>query len=246
MSLSLPVPEFQLSSVAFFGRTFDEYVRFFALDPPALRARRTLDVAGGPSSFAAEGHARGLPVVAVDPLYGYARGGLEAFVGIDYARVLAEMRRREALLRYNYFPSLAAAEASRRSAADRFLADYETGFLHGRYVGGALPRLPFPDGSFDLVLCAHLLFTYARHFDYAWHLAAARELMRVSAGEVRLHPVCGPDGRPYPELPRLRADLAGDGVALTVVPVDYEFFAGSGTSLILSRMSPPTKTDSRN
>ena len=42
-----------------------------------------------------------------------------------------------------------------------------------------------------------------------------------------------------------RADLAGDGVARTVVPVDYEFFAGSGTSLILSRMSPPTKTDSR-
>ena len=54
---------------------------------------------------------------------------------------------------------------------------------------GALPRLPFFDGAFDLVLCAHLLFIYARRFDFAWHLAACQELVRVSAGEVRLHPV---------------------------------------------------------
>ena len=229
--------EFQLSSVAFFGRTFDEYIRFFALDPPALATRRTLDVAAGPSSFAAEAHARGLPATAVDPLYGYSHDALRSFVEIDYARVIREMRRKEALLRYHYFPSLEAAEASRRSAADRFLADYETGFLHDRYVGGSLPRLPFADGAFGLVLCAHLLFTYARHFDYAWHFAACRELMRVSAGEVRLHPACGPEGKAYPELPRLQSDLERDGIGLRIIPVDYEFFAGSGTTIILSRTS---------
>jgi len=41
-------------SVSFFGRTFEEYTRFFALDPAALRRLAVLDVAAGPSSFTAE------------------------------------------------------------------------------------------------------------------------------------------------------------------------------------------------
>jgi SAM-dependent methyltransferase len=228
-------PEFQLSSVAFFGRTLGEYLRFFGLSAGDLAERRTLDVAAGPSSFTAEACLRGMKTVAVDPLYGYSAASLAAFVQVDYARVLAELRAKQSLLRYGYFPSIEASEASRRGAADRFLADYEAGFAQGRYVGGALPRLPFADGAFDLVLCAHLLFTYARHFDYAWHLAACVELSRVSSTQVRLHPVCGPDGKAYPELDRLREDLSRAGIASRVIPVDYEFFAGTDATLVLSR-----------
>ncbi len=155
---------------------------FFALQAGDLAHRRTLDVAAGPSSFTAEAHLRGLRAVAIDPLYGLSPDALAAFVQVDYAWVLAEMRLKESLLRYNYFPSLNAAESSRRSAAERFLSDYEAGFVQNRYIGGSLPRLPVADKAFDLVLCAHLLFTYARHFDYAWHLAAlSRELVRVSS-----------------------------------------------------------------
>jgi hypothetical protein len=235
MASPSPSTEFQLSSVAFFGRTFDEYLRFFALDEAALRRGRILDVAAGPSSFTAEAHARGISAVAVDPLYGYPADALTAHVQIDYARMLAEMRRKEVGFRYRYFPSLAAAEVSRRAAAERFLADYESGFLQDRYVGASLPRLPFPDGIFDLVLCAHLLFTYSRRFDYAFHLAACRELFRVSSGEVRLHPVCGLDGKPYPELSRLLDELSLSGIDASVIPVDYEFFPGSDTTLVLRR-----------
>jgi hypothetical protein len=235
MSSSFLSTEFQLSSVAFFGRTFAEYLRFFALNESDLAGRRMLDVAAGPSSFTAEAHARGIAAVAVDPLYGYSLEALTAHVQIDYARMLAEMRRQEAKFRYRYFPSLAAAEASRRSAAARFLADYESGFLQDRYIGASLPRLPLADGAFDLVLSAHLLFTYARHFDYAFHLAACRELVRVSTGEVRLHPVCGLDGKPYPELPRLQDELRGEGIASRVITVDYEFFPGSDSTMILMK-----------
>jgi hypothetical protein len=236
MSSSSSPPEFQLSSVAFFGRTFDEYVQFFGLAPASLAGRSILDVAAGPSSFAAEAPAHGIHAVAVDPLYGFSTDTLTAHVQIDHARMLQEMRRKEALLRYKYFPSIAAAEASRRSAAGRFLADYEAGFVRNRYVGARLPKLPFADGAFDLVLCAHLLFIYARHLDYGFHFAACRELVRVSAGEVRLHPICGPDGQPYPELPRLQAALGREGIASRVAAVDYEFFAGSDATLILTRI----------
>ena len=85
------------------------------------------------------------------------------------------------------------------------------------------------------MLCAHLLFIHAARFDFAWHLAACVELARVTGGEVRLHPVCGANGRPYPELGRLRRELDALGIGSAVVPVDYEFFVGSGSMLVLKR-----------
>jgi SAM-dependent methyltransferase len=234
MPASLSPSELHLTSISFFGRAWSEYLSFFALTPAVLAGRRVLDVAAGPSSFAAEARDRGLDVVAVDPLYGLAADALAAHVQIDYGHMFAEMRRKPELLRFRHFPSVDAAETERRAAADRFLADYLGGFAQGRYVGGRLPRLPFGDASFDLVLCAHLLFVYAQRFDFAWHLAACRELARVSAGEVRIHPICGLGGRVYPELAQLRRELARLGVASRVAKVDYEFFRGTDATLILN------------
>jgi hypothetical protein len=225
----------ELPTVSFFGRTLSEYTRFFGLDPANLRGRAVLDVAAGPASFVAEASRTGIDAVAVDPLYDHPAEALSARIREDYARMFAQMRAKPRLFRLKTFPSLAAAETDRRLAAQRFLQDYEGNLRHGRYVRGALPRLPFLDGAFDLVLCAHLLFIYAARFDLEWHLEACVELMRVSGGEVRIHPVCGPDGRPYPELGRLTAELRDRGVHGAVVPVDYEFFAGSRNTLVLTK-----------
>jgi hypothetical protein len=222
--------------VSFFGRTMDEYCRFFALDPGRLRGRAVLDVAAGPSSFTAESCRRGIDAVAVDPLYHHPAGALAARVRDDYDRLLAQMYAKPQLFRLESFTSLEEAEADRRAAAQRFLADYEASARRGRYVRGALPALPFLDEAFDLVLCAHLLFTYADRFDFAWHLAACAELMRISTGEVRIHPVCGPAGRPYPELNRLKRELRAQGIVARVVPVAYEFFTGSDRMLVLTRV----------
>ncbi len=228
-------PEIELPSVSFFGRSLAEYVRFFALDLPALRGRDVLDVAAGPSSFTAEACARRIDAVAVDPRYGDSVAALTAQVASDYAPMFAQMRAKPGLFRFNAFPSFDAAESDRRGAAERFLADYATHYVHNRYVGASLPLLPFFDGTFDLVLCAHLLFVYGRRFDFDWHLAACRELARVSAGEVRLHPLCGADGRPYPGLARLRRELREAGVASEVRALDYEFFAGANSMLVLRK-----------
>lgn len=228
-------PALDLPAISFFGRTLAEYTQFFALDLPALKRRDVLDIASGPSSFVAEACARGIAAVGVDPLYISEPGELAARVEADYAHMLAQMRAKPRLFRLKSFPSIDAAEADRRLAAQRFLADYETHRFHGRYVGGSLPRLPFFDGTFDLVLCAHLLFTYANRFDFDWHLAACRELARVSAGEVRIHPVCGTDGKPYPALPRLRRELKAAGIESELVRVDYEFFIGSTSMLVLRK-----------
>ena len=235
-TLAPPRPRFELPAVAFFGRSFNEYARFFALNPVALRRRAVLDVAAGPSSFTIEATRLGIDAVAVDPLYQTGPSQLAAQVRDDYARVVEQMRSKPRLFRLKAFPSLDAAEADRRAAAQKFLADYEGNARHGRYVRGALPLLPFLDGAFDHVLCAHLLFIYAAQFDFAWHVAACVELVRVSGGDVRIHPVCGSDGRPYPGLGRLMTELRTRGIASVVVPVNYEFFAGSGRMLVLTRV----------
>lgn len=228
VALELPV-------IPFFGRTLDEYARFFALDAAALRGRAVLDVAAGPSSFTAEARRRGVDAVAVDPLYDRPHAELAARVRDDYARMFEQMREKRRLFRFKSFPTLDAAEADRRAAASRFLADYEGNARHGRYVRAALPLLPFLDGAFDLVLCAHLLFLHPARFDLAWHVDACAELARVSSGEVRIHPLVGPGGKPYAELDRLRGELGVRGITSEVRKVNYEFFAGSGSMLVLKR-----------
>ncbi|MBC7368928.1 MAG: methyltransferase [Undibacterium sp.] len=233
-SVTVSTSGLELPSVSFFGRTLAEYAQFFALDPVALRGRAVLDVAG-PASFTAE--ACKLGVDAVDPLYGCPVETLATHVQLDYAKMFAEMRVEPHLWRFRSFPSINAAALNLRSAARRFLNDYEAHFAHGRYVGARLPRRPFLDRAFDLVLCAHLLFIYARRFDLAWHVIACRELVRVSAGEVRIHAVCGADGRRYPELAALRAELAEAGIASEVVPVNCEFFVGSSSMQVLKTAS---------
>jgi hypothetical protein len=232
-TLQLEPPVMELPAVSFFGRTLEEYSRFFALDPAALRRRVVLDVAAGPASFTAEAVRRGINAVAADPLYDRPVCELTGRVQQDYSRMFGQIRAKPELFRLRSFASLAAAEADRRAAAQGFLADYAGNARHGRYVRGSLPLLPFLDGAFDLVLCAHLLFIYAARFDFAWHVAACTELARVSAGEVRIHPVCGADGRPYEELARLRRALSGQGLPSKIVPVDYEFFTGSNSMLVL-------------
>jgi SAM-dependent methyltransferase len=230
--------QMDLPVVSFFGRTLEEYTRFFGLDVAALRGRSVLDVAAGPASFTAEAYRRGIDAVAVDPLYDRTPAELAAKVRDDYTRMFEQIREKRRLFRFKHFPSFDAAEADRRAAASRFLADYDGNVRHGRYVRASLPYLPFLDDTFDVVLCAHLLFLYAARFDFDWHVAACAELARVSHGEVRIHPVCGAGGKPYAELDRLRRTLEERGVASAIVRVNYEFFAGSSSMLVLNPQSP--------
>lgn len=236
-SLSIETPIYERPAVAFFGRSLAEYSQFFNLPPADLRGRAVLDVAAGPASFTAEANRAGIDAVAVDPLYGLTSEVLAAQVQLDYDHMFERLRARKNRARvvFQSFASIDEAERNRRAAAARFLRDYEAHFVHGRYFGAALPKLPFLDEAFDVVLCAHLLFLYPALFDFSFHVAACRELMRVARDEVRIHPVCGADGQPYPRLRELLDALAREGVQGEEVAVDYGFFAGAHSMLVLKR-----------
>jgi 2-polyprenyl-3-methyl-5-hydroxy-6-metoxy-1,4-benzoquinol methylase len=59
----------QLDRVVLLGRTFEEYRRYFLLEPDDLIGKRVLDVAGGVSSFCAEANQLGINVTSFDPIY---------------------------------------------------------------------------------------------------------------------------------------------------------------------------------
>lgn len=59
----------QLDRVVLLGHTFEEYRRYFLLEPDDLIGMKVLDVAGGVSSFCAEANNRGIKVTAFDPIY---------------------------------------------------------------------------------------------------------------------------------------------------------------------------------
>ena len=101
-----------------------------------------------------------------------------------------------------------------------------------RYVAAALPRLPFPDDAFDLVLSSHLLFTYADRLDEDFHLAALLEMARVCRGQVRVYPLVDEAGQPLPELLQaVHETCAAEGLYVTVRSTDFEFQRGARSML---------------
>jgi hypothetical protein len=94
-------------------------------------------------------------------------------------------------------PSIDQLGHIRMSAMNEFLSDYPAGKARGRYIDAELPALPFPDDSFDLALCSHFLFLYARQLGQQFHAAAILEMCRV-ASECRVFPLPELDGTRSP------------------------------------------------
>jgi hypothetical protein len=74
--------------------------------------------------------------------------------------VLEQTRLNAGQFVWDAIPSVEDLGRVRMAAMRGFLEDYEQGKSEGRYVDAELPALPFPDASFDLALCSHLLFLY--------------------------------------------------------------------------------------
>jgi len=229
----MSLPSLDLPAVAFFGRSFSEYLLFLGLRPADLTGRRILDCAAGPSAFAAEAAARGCDVTAVDPRYNRSEAALRRSADDSFARMFDRIRANPELFSTRTFSTVEAAAGDRRRAVEQFLSDYYVGVAVGRYRPGSLPALPFADDSFDLGICAHLLFVYDHLLDLDFHVAAARELCRVSREEVRIHPVVNRAGETSTLLQPLREALTLHGIRSEVIDVDYTFFRGTDRTLVL-------------
>jgi hypothetical protein len=191
-------------------RSLSDYRDMFLLGDGDLLGGPILDCPGGASPFGAQVRARGGAVVSVDPEYHRPLDELVERVRADLERTAAWMDANPGNFDWSYLGSPRAVTRAFELAAELFATDYAPDGR--RYVAAGLPALPFADRRFRLTLTSHLLFSYPAHLDFDAHVAGLLELVRVTAGEVRVYPLVDTAGRPYPRLEEVRAALAGQGV----------------------------------
>lgn len=213
------------------SRSAAEYSAMFGLAAGDLTGASVLDCCAGGSSFAAETAAS---VVAVDPAYALGRPDLSA-------RVTAGLRDGDRMIERNaehfdwsWYCDRPGRARMRARAARYFIDDLRR--RPGRYVAGALPDLPLRSGSFDLVLCSHLLFTWSDLLDADWHRQALAELIRVARYEVRVYPlVVQGTGRPVAFLEDLRGQLDTSGYRSRTREVPYRFQRNADRMLVITK-----------
>jgi len=223
---------FSLDQIVPWGRSFDEYAGMFGLTEADL-CGRILGCGDGPASFNAEAAQRGYRVVSCDPIYQFSAAQIERRVYETRDTILAEVRPYVDTYNWDTFGSPERLGKVRMASMRTFLADYERGRREGRYVNARLPVLPFPDKTFDLALCSHLLFLYSDHLLLEFHRAAIAEMCRV-AQEVRIFPLLDLGSQKSVHLEPITSELQTTGYEASCVQVDYEFQKGANTFLSIS------------
>ena len=218
-----------LDKVVLLGRTFEEYARYFALEPAFLPGRTILDVASGVSSFCAEANAKGLNVTAFDRIYELPVEDIQARCEPDLDHVLKSIGGLKTY-RWEFYKSPERLRGFRERAYQTFLADYRV-HRGKRYVGGSLPKMPFDDGRFDLTLVSYLLFAYEDQLDYEFHKQSLLEIMRVTRGEARFYPLVSFEAKRCRYVEQLRNDPDLRGLSFEEVITDFEFLVGSNNFL---------------
>jgi hypothetical protein len=219
----------QLDSIVPWGRSFDEYVRMFALTERDL-SRSIIDCAAGPSSFNAEMHQRGRRVVSVDPIYEFSADQIRSRVQAVRDTMIDQVREQRERFIWDYIRSPEHLEEMRLGAMEMFLRDFSPA-SRDRYVAAALPNLP--TGNFDLALCSHFLFLYSDRLDANFHIESIRAMLQV-AEEVRVFPVKDLAGATSPHLQPVQENFA-----TKLVRVPYEFLRGANEMLVVTQNPPP-------
>ncbi|HYZ74568.1 MAG TPA: hypothetical protein VE641_15935 [Chthoniobacterales bacterium] len=236
----------QLQEVVPWGRSLDEYRRQFALSETDLKGC-LLGCGDGPASFNAELAALGETqrLVSVDPLYAFTGPEIAGRVEQTYEKIISQVRRNHERYVWTYFTDPDVLGAARLHAMKMFLNDYEVGRAEGRYLVGALPKLPFNNGEFDLCLCSHLLFLYSAQLSADFHLASMLEMLRV-AQEVRVFPLLDLDLQRSAHLDPVMADLRSAHFYAEIVDVPYIFQKGGGQMLRVVRRGQRIERDPQN
>ena len=135
----------QLDRVVLLGRTFEEYRRYFLLEPHELIGKKVLDAAGGVSSFCAEANDLGIKVTAFDPIYSLIREKIRERSDPDLDSVYKTIGL-VPTYRWAFTKMLSTCGHCENVLRLFFFSDFQTNPT--RYVAGELPRLPFADGEF--------------------------------------------------------------------------------------------------
>jgi hypothetical protein len=223
----------KLEEIVPWGRTLEEYKLMFLLSETDLNSK-ILGCGDGPASFNAQMTELGHSVVSIDPIYQFSAKEIEQRVRATYETVISQLKQNHRHYIWQNFRDADELGTARLNAMEKFLLDYESGKVTGRYLDRSLPNLDFVDRQFELCVCSHLLFLYSAQLSLDFHLASILELLRV-ASEVRIFPLLKLDGEPSAYLEPIVQELSNAGYHTQVRAVDYEFQKGGNQMLRISR-----------
>lgn len=222
---------YSLENVVPWGRTYDEYATFFALNDADL-GKSILGCGDGPASFNVEATERGLRVVSCDPIYAFSAEAIHQRIDETYPVIMAQTIAHQEQFLWGHYKTPDNLASLRMQAMTHFLDDYQAG--PSRYVASALPNLPFHDGAFDMALCSHFLFLYSEQLDREFHQRSVAEMLRV-ANEVRIFPLLDLTVQTSAHLEPVMAMLSTQGYDCHVETVAYEFQRGGNKMLRIRR-----------
>lgn len=223
----------KLEKVVPFGRSFNEYKLMFDLSPEDLQ-QRILGVGDGPASFNTEGTEQGHSIISIDPIYQFSGEEIKQRFDTVVDNIINQIINTPNNWVWSYHKNPQELKASRIKTTETFVRDYDRGKQEGRYLTQELPSLNFSDRSFDLALCSHFLFLYSAQYDYEFHLAAIKEMVRVSK-EVRIFPLLNLMQEVSPYLDNIVEYFAGLGYYTKVAKVPYELQPGGNKMLKIER-----------
>src|SRR5436190_24166655 len=113
--------DFSFSGVVSWGRSFQEYAAFFALDDATLKRGRVLDVGGGPASFTTEARAKSIDVTAVDPIYAESGAFIRAGCENTKGAVIEGYRRAHHRVNWDMYGTAEGLVSWRFEALEMFL-----------------------------------------------------------------------------------------------------------------------------
>lgn len=230
------MPAYPQTGVASTCRSYEEYERMFGIETDKLLGGKVLDVAGGASSFTAQLCARGIDAFAADPFYEGDRQAIVAAAAREIDTSSAKVAAMAHVYDWSYYGSPERHRRMREASLEAFADHFQSEAGGGKYLAASLPRLPFEDDMFSLVVCSHFLFLYADQFGERFHEEALRELLRVAApgGEVRIYPLVTLAWEPVPYLERLLRVLASEADA-SFVPCGLPFVPRESSVLALRK-----------
>jgi hypothetical protein len=223
----------KLEEVVPWGRTLEEYKLMFSLSAAELNSK-ILGCGDGPASFNAEMTDLGYSVVSIDPIYQFSAQEIDRRVRATYEPVISQVKQNHHHYIWQNFRDADELGTARLKAMEKFLLDYESGKVAGRYSYQYLPSLDFFDRQFELCVCSHLLFLYSEQLSLDFHMASILELLRVAI-EVRIFPLLKLNGQASSYLDAIVQELLNVGYRTQVCAVDYEFQKGGNQMLRISR-----------
>jgi SAM-dependent methyltransferase len=223
----------KLEEVVPWGRTLEEYKLMFSLSEADLNSK-ILGCGDGPASFNAQMTELEHSVVSIDPIYQFSAEQIEQRVRATYEPIISQVKENSSRYVWQNFRDAEELGEARLKAMEKFLLDYESGKIAGRYLPQSLPSLEFADDQFDLCVCSHLLFLYSEQLSLDFHVASIHKLLRI-APEVRIFPVLKLDCEPSPYLELVRSELSNQGYSVQLQSVAYEFQKGGNQMLRINR-----------